>query len=250
MNKKIRLAMFFIITIVLFVVSIISFGKIRIVSSDHRIYIDYIFTGDLRVNGKLAYRGGGIVIGFIEDISINPDGTIRVTVVITNDKVILPEGTRFTIQAVGFGLGEKYIMATPPVVDTRGYASIPKNSVVRGIDPVSIEATLNEIGTDINFSDFNYIIENVNSSIENLNRILEGEAGNLGISLVNIRDITSKINLIMSDIENGQGALGAIIQDEGVYSDVKSIVSNFELFSRKISENPSVLIFGENKTNK
>lgn len=245
MSRKIRLGMFFIITIVLFVISIIAFGKIRFVTSDNRIYIDYIFTGDLRVNGKVAYRGGGIIIGFIEEIDINPDGTIRVTVVITDKDVVLPEGTRFTIQAVGFGLGEKYIMATPPILDTRGFDSIPKNSVVTGINPISLEATLGDIGRDINSESINNIISNLEMGISNLNKILEDQDGNIDNSFNNISAITSELHLIMKEIENGEGTLGAIIKDKEIYDDLKEIIKNAKIFSQKISDNPSVLLFSE-----
>ncbi len=245
MSRKIRLAMFFIITIILLVISIIAFGKIRFVTSDNRIYIDYIFTGDLRVNGKVAYRGGGIIIGFIEKIAINPDGSIRVTVVITDENVVLPEGTRFTIQAVGFGLGEKYIMATPPILDTRGFDSIPKNSVVTGIDPISLEATLGDIGRDINAESINAIINNLELGIANLNKILEDKDGNIENSFDNIASITAELDLIMNEIENGNGTLGALLKDKEIAQDLKEIIKNAKIFSQKISDNPSVLLFSE-----
>ena len=105
MRKKIKLGIFFILTIALFLISISILGNLKLKGNGYRIYVDYVFIGDLLVNGKVSYRGGGINIGFIEDISINKDGTIRVTLFITDRNVVLPEGTRFTIQTVGLGLG-------------------------------------------------------------------------------------------------------------------------------------------------
>ena len=69
MKKKVKLGIFFIVTIILFLVSITIVGNLKLKGNGYRIYVDYTFIGDLLVNGKVSYRGGGINIGFIEDIS-------------------------------------------------------------------------------------------------------------------------------------------------------------------------------------
>ena len=89
MKNKVKLGIFFIATFVIFVGAIILLGKIKLKGDGYRIYVDYVFIGDLQVNGKVSYRGGGIQIGFIEKIAINPDGTIRVTLFITDKNVII-----------------------------------------------------------------------------------------------------------------------------------------------------------------
>ena len=133
MKNKVKLGIFFIITIVIFVCAIVLLGNFKLKGDGYRIYVDYVFIGDLQENGKVSYRGGGIQIGFIEKISINADGTIRVTLFITDKTVIIPEGTKFSIQTVGLGLGEKYIMVSPPAIDTTGMKSIATESVVKGV---------------------------------------------------------------------------------------------------------------------
>ena len=132
MKNKVKLGIFFIATFVIFVGAIILLGKIKLKGDGYRIYVDYVFIGDLQENGKVSYRGGGIQIGFIEKIAINPDGTIRVTLFITDRNVIIPVGTKFSIQTVGLGLGEKYIMVSPPSTTTTGMASIAAGSVIKG----------------------------------------------------------------------------------------------------------------------
>ena len=135
MKNKVKLGIFFIVTLVLFIGAIILLGKIKLKGDGYRLYVDYVFIGDLQENGKVSYRGGGIQIGFIEKISINPDGTIRVTLFITDKTVVIPEGTKFSIQTVGLGLGEKYIMVSPPATTTTGMASIAAGSVIKGVEP-------------------------------------------------------------------------------------------------------------------
>ncbi len=233
MDKKIKLGLFFILTITLFVIGIIGFGKIKLSSSGYKIYIDYIFTGDLRVNGKVAYRGGGIVIGYIDDIQVNKDGTLRVTTIITDKNIILPEGTLFTIQAVGFGLGEKYIMSTPPVVDTYGMKGITPDSIVRGVDPISLESTLSGVDVD----SLNEIIFDVYEVLDSLSTML----------VANDKNITSSIGNINSTFSNVSDITGKLSSDDKLYKDIQETIANLKAFSEEIKDNPSSLLFAPEK---
>ena len=233
MDRKIKLGLFFILTITLFVIGIIGFGKIKLSSSGYKIYIDYIFTGDLRVNGKVAYRGGGIVIGYIDDIQVNKDGTLRVTTIITDKNIILPEGTLFTIQAVGFGLGEKYIMSTPPVVDTYGMEGISPDSIVRGVDPISLESTLSGVDVD----SVNEIILDIYEVLNSLSAMM----------VENDQNITSSIGNINSTFSNVGDITGKLSSDDKLYKDIQETIANLKDFSEEIKDNPSSLLFAPEK---
>jgi len=233
MNKKIKLGLFFVLTITLLVIGVIAFGKIRINSSGYKLYIDYVFTGDLRINGKMAYRGGGIVIGYIDDIQVNEDGTLRVTAIITDETIILPKGTLFTIQAVGFGLGEKYIMSTPPVVDTYGMKGIEPNSIVRGVDPISLENTLSEIDVD----SINKIISDIYIVLDSLSSMM----------VENDQNITSSIHNINNTFSNVSDITGKLSRDDKLYSDIQETIANLKDFSKEIKDNPSSLLFAPEK---
>ena len=260
MKKKIKLGIFFILTIVLFVFSITIVGNLKLKGNGYRIYVDYIFIGDLLVNGKVSYRGGGINIGFIEDISINKDGTIRVTLFITDRNVVLPEGTKFTIQTVGLGLGEKYIMATPPTITTDGLESLPPESVVKGVEPFSLESTLGsigDIGKELTFEDFTSIITNMSMTIELITKLIntnEAEISeiisNVNESIANISVMSKDLSYIIADVERGKGTVGGLMKDTNLQSNVYQIIYNLKIFSEKVRDNPSVLLFWETQTNR
>lgn len=260
MRKKIKLGIFFILTIALFLISISILGNLKLKGNGYRIYVDYVFIGDLLVNGKVSYRGGGINIGFIENIEINPDGTIRVTLFITDKKVILPEGTRFTIQTVGLGLGEKYIMATPPTITTEGLKSLPPESVVKGVEPFSLESTLGsigDIGKELNFEDFTSIITNMSMTIELITKLIntnEAEISeiisNVNESIANISVMSKDLSYIIADVERGKGTVGGLMKDTNLQSNVYQIIYNLKIFSEKVRDNPSVLLFRETQTNR
>ncbi len=260
MRNKIKLGIFFIFTIILFVISITILGNLKLKGNGYRIYVDYVFIGDLLVNGKVSYRGGGINIGFIEDIKINPDGTIRVTLFITDRKVILPEGTRFSIQTVGLGLGEKYIMATPPTITTEGLESLPPESVVKGVEPFSLENTLGsigDIGKELNLDEFTSIITNMSTTIELITKIINTNEteiseiiSNVNKSIQNISVMSKDLSFIIADVQKGKGMVGGLMKDPDLQTNVSQIINNLKIFSEKVRDNPSVLLFRETQTNR
>ncbi|WP_157154743.1 MlaD family protein [Brachyspira murdochii] len=255
MKNKVKLGIFFIVTLVLFVGAIILLGKIKLKGDGYRLYVDYVFIGDLQENGKVSYRGGGIQIGFIEKISINPDGTIRVTLFITDKTVVIPEGTKFSIQTVGLGLGEKYIMVSPPATTTTGMTSIAAGSVIKGVEPFSIETTLGsigDIGKDLNFQEFSSVITNLAQTINMIadiigtNEVTITKAiSNVNDSLANINNITRDLSYIISDVENGKGTAGAVMKDPTLQTNINEIINNMRIFSEKLRDNPSTLLFRE-----
>lgn len=255
MKNKVKLGVFFIITFIIFIGAIILLGKIKLKGDGYRLYVDYAFIGDLQENGKVSYRGGGIQIGFIEKISINPDGTIRVTLFITDKNVILPEGTKFSIQTVGLGLGEKYIMVSPPVSTTTGMTSIPAGTVVKGVEPFSIETTLGSIGDlgkDFNFDEISRVLNNLSQTIDMITEIIGTNEGNIRNSISNVSETLSYVNKIardlsyvINDVEKGNGTIGAIMKDPQVHTNFNEIVNNLKVFSQKLKDNPSVLLFRE-----
>ncbi|WP_300365480.1 MlaD family protein [Brachyspira sp.] len=255
MKNKIKLGIFFIITFIVFIGAIILLGKIKLKGDGYRLYVDYVFIGDLQENGKVSYRGGGIQIGFIEKISINPDGTIRVTLFITDRNVIIPEGTKFSIQTVGLGLGEKYIMVSPPSSTTTGMTSIPAGTVVKGVEPFSIETTLGsigDIGKDFSFQEISTVITNLSQTINMITEIIGTNEGNITASISNVSETLAYVNKIardlsyvIGDIEKGNGTIGAIIKDPQVHTNFNEIVDNLKIFSQKLKDNPSILLFRE-----
>lgn len=255
MKNKIKLGIFFIITFMIFIGAIVLLGKIKLKGDGYRLYVDYVFIGDLQENGKVSYRGGGIQIGFIEKININPDGTIRVTLFITDKNVIIPVGTKFSIQTVGLGLGEKYIMVSPPAINTSGMTSLAPNTIVKGVEPFSIETTLGsigDIGKDLNFQELSSVVSNLSQTINLISGVIisnesniNGAISNASATLEYINNIARDLSYVINDIEKGNGTIGAVLKDPKVHTNFNEIVNNLKVFTEKIKDNPSTLLFRE-----
>ncbi len=197
MRKEVKLGIFFAFTVVVLVVGILIFGKIRISSGAYRFFIDYDFTGDLRRNGKVRYRGGSIDIGYVDSIKINENGTLRVEVVISDDNIKLPLDTEFIIQTVGFGLGEKYILVNSPIVTEPGQPFIVDGQVVAGVNPGSIEDAIGkfgELGDQISMEDINALVVELKNTVHTINNVIVSNE-----QLIN--DVITNVNVISSDIK-------------------------------------------------
>lgn len=258
MKNKIKLGIFFIITFIIFIGAIVLLGKIKLKGDGYRLYVDYVFIGDLQENGKVSYRGGGIQIGFIEKININPDGTIRVTLFITDKNVIIPVGTKFSIQTVGLGLGEKYIMVSPPAINTSGMTSLAPNTIVKGVEPFSIETTLGsigDIGKDLNFQELSSVVSNLSQTINLISEVIISNETNINNAISNasatleyVNNIARDLSSVINDVEKGNGTIGAVLKDPKVHTNFNEIVNNLKVFTEKIKDNPSTLLFRETES--
>lgn len=253
MQKQIKLGIFFLVTLFVFVSAVFIFGKIKMSVGGYRFYIDYNFTGDLRPNGKVCYRGGGVVIGYIDSIAINPDGTLRTGIVITYKNMKLPISTKFAIQTVGFGLGEKYILVTPPLGENIDEPVIKEGDVVRGMDIMSIEnviSSLGDITKKVNVHDVNKFISDMMMSTEIINSILHDNKQSINTTITQLEATSKNLNKITSDIANGRGTAGKLISDEKMYYDIQDIITNLAVLSKKIKDKPSILVFPEKEKKK
>lgn len=269
MKKEVKLGIFFIFTAVVFVVGILFFGKIKLSQAAYSFYIDYNFSGDLKKNGKVRYRGGTIDIGYIEDFFINEFGTITIKVMMTDKNLKLPLDTLFTIQTVGFGIGEKYILANPPLDPTPNMDYIREGDIIRGVDPTSMEETLGsfgDIGKDFDITVLNEIFEDVQNTVALLNQILEANEMYVNGTLSNVDGISADLKRLSANLPRYERKIESVLNNadatllharnilEVVDKEkhrIPVIIRNMEVFSDRVRRDPSNLLFSRpEQTNK
>ncbi len=262
-KKEVKLGVFFIFTIALFVIGVLVFGKIRLSSGAYSFYIDFTHSGDLRENSKVRYRGAGIDIGFIEKMFINEYGDITVKVMMTDTSLQLPLDTVFSIQTVGMGIGEKYILADPPANPDPNIDFIREGDIIMGVTPMSIEATLGslgDIGKDFDLSSITSILVDVQHTIALVNGILEDNEGLVHESISNVEGLSENLRRFSANIPRYERRIENILNNadaslaslknitETIEKDkhrIPVIIRNFEAFSERLKSDPSALLFSK-----
>ena len=97
----------------------------------------------------------------------------------------------------------------------------------------------------------------MSSTIELITKLIntnESEIGeiisNVNESIANISVISKDLSFIIRDVESGKGIVGTLMKDTNLQTNVSQIISNLKIFSEKVRDNPSVLLFRETQTNK
>jgi phospholipid/cholesterol/gamma-HCH transport system substrate-binding protein len=87
-----------------------------------------------------------------------------------------------------------------------------------------------------NLSDNNELVKNI---LQNFSSISDSiAAANLHQTLVNAEKSLENLNLVLEKIENGEGSIGLLVNDEGLYNNLESSSKQLELLLEDIRKNP------------
>ena len=151
-------------------------------------------------------------------------------------------------------------MVSPPAINTTGMTSMAPNTIVKGVEPFSIETTLGsigDIGKDLNFKELSAVVSNLSQTINLISGVIVSNEANINSSISNasatlgyINNIARDLSYVINDVEQGNGTIGAIMKDPQVHTNFNEIVANLKVFSEKIKDNPSLLLFREPEAKK
>lgn len=93
----------------------------------------------------------GVRVGTVDQIDLKGRGQVLCHLRIKTEEVVVPQGSKFTIQTLGL-VGAKYVEITLPEEkpDDAPLPPIDPNTIVLGDDPVRVELVLNKIATNVN----------------------------------------------------------------------------------------------------
>lgn len=208
-----------------------------------RRYTEYATFSDVANLSKDApVKLAGVEIGKVKGLILE-DHHAKVVMAIRSG-VDIYNDAEFEIGSTGI-IGSKYLAIN------QGHASsgvLPPNSVVRGVDPVSIEKALNqalgkldklltsltEEGPRGSLTDnLRETVANVRDMTANLNDLIATTKPKLTNALDRTDDITKKLdsllekaNQTMAGLATDKGAVGALLHDEKVKEDVKQTIAD------------------------
>ena len=198
-NYKIKLGLFVTAGVILFFLAIFVIGK-------QKNLFDPVFTvkanfqnvSGLQVGN--AVRFSGINVGTVDQISIVNDSTVQVTMLVKTDvQKFIKEGSEA-------GIGSEGIIGDKLVVLSRGGTSnkvVKEGQLIASTEPVETDAIMES---------------------------LQMTADNAAIATDEIAEIMVKIN-------DGQGSLGKLINDDSMANDLDATMTNLKTSTKKLDEN-------------
>jgi len=237
LSTDFKAGLFVIVGVFLFCAAVLTLGgQNRFMTRTEAYYTHFYSVDGLMVGAKVVLSG--IQVGNVEDIFIDTrtqDVSVKLSI---QSRFIqwLREGTQAEMATMGV-LGDKFIKLTRGKQDGE---QIPGGSII----PVSSSKDLSQVLNkgDALLVTLNSIaggFEKLVKGFEKSNRS-ENIADGLSKATLNLASVTQKLdkeidraqlgeavrnlNLILSKINDGQGTLGALINDPGLYDDAKALL--------------------------
>ena len=198
-NYKWKLGVFSVATLVLAVAAIYYIGKQKNkFGSVVRISAQFKSVSGLKTGGNV--RLGGIDVGTVDDIALVTDTTVEVDMIIQKGvEKFIKRDAKANIGSEGL-MGDKVIVLTP---------GTPMQPVVKNGDTLS---ALPPIETD------------------QIMASLKTSADNAAIITTNLADISSRIS-------HGKGALGKLLRDTTLSSNISSTMKHLNSSTQKLDQN-------------
>lgn len=216
------------------------------------------------LDNKSTIRVAGVEVGKVDGIVLE-DGQAKVTLWIRAD-IKLRHGTQAAVRATGL-LGEKYIELIPG----QGEAYLVEGDTLAQSERVAdldrlinqfsevaadikkVTASLREaLGTPEGEVSMKEIVANIRELSRNLNLTVKENRENFTHAVANIREssqtlkeelpkllaslnrTSEKLEAIATKVEKGEGTLGKLIQEEGVYQKLDSALAGLESITKKV----------------
>ena len=198
-NYKIRLGLFVTAGIILFFLAIFIIGKQKnLFDPVFKISAHFQNVSGLQVGNTVRFSG--INVGTVDNIKIINDSTVRVEMLVKKDV------QKFIKVDSEAGIGSEGIIGDKVVVLSQGGKSnqvVKEGQIIGSTEPVETDAIMES---------------------------LQITADNAAIASEEITEILVKIN-------DGQGTLGKLINDDSMAKDLDATMTNLKTSSKKLDEN-------------
>lgn len=141
MNPERKVGLVVAAGLVVLVASVLFIGKVRVGLSGYALTVRWKFVNDLSADAPVKYAGGP-VIGRVTSIEVGDDELVEVKLWIDR-RIKIREDCEFWIFTAGM-LGEEYVEVNASLTGTAPV--LVPGAQIRGVDPVSIDATIIRLG--------------------------------------------------------------------------------------------------------
>lgn len=196
---KIKLGIFVSLgLLILFIIIFFIGSNQNLFSSKFKITTNFHNVSGLQVGGQVRFSG--IAVGTIESISIINDSTVNVVAVMDKEvKKFIKKDSKASIASEGV-IGDKILMISQ---GSSKAAEVNDGASIEAVEPVEFDAILTSIK----------------------------------ITAENAEVITDELAAMLIDINEGQGTLGKLLNDEGVAQDMEKTMENLRKGSKGLEQN-------------
>lgn len=240
-NRNVKLGIFVILGIVLFVVGIFLIGsKDNMFTKNISISATFHDAGGLTQGNYVHYNG--VKVGVVKAVTLMNDSIVQVDMQIENSKrAFIKKLDVATIVSEGL-MGGKQVNILPGELNS---PPIQENDFIRSANPQSTDLmmkTLGETNDNMNVISYNLkkLTTDLNESHGTLHTLMTDSimAGDLQQTFTNVRTLTSKlvsassgIQNMINDVNTGKNSVGAILKDTMLAKNLATSVSQFKTAS-------------------
>ena len=223
---EIKVGIFVLVGVIILSVIVFSIGDIKILKRGYTIKLRFNDISGLEAGAPVNLLG--VKIGEVKSIDFIYNGRLkRMQVELLlwiEEGTKIGEDTTAKVKRLGL-MGEKYVDLAPGKPEVR---FLEKGNILYGQDPISIEDVTEEI----------YLASNeIKKAVFYINDILGDKKvrDDFKQSVKSAKEITERLDAIVSRIEKSEGTIGLLISDDKVYR-------NLEAFTADIKKHPWKLL--------
>jgi len=238
MKNNFRLGVFVALGLIGIMVSILALGNIA-VGKTYTVYVSFPNASGLMKKAKVKIAG--VDVGILKEFALK-NSQAYLTLAI-NENIVLYENASARIVSMGI-IGTKYISIDP---GDSSYPVLQHGGIIRGNSGGSIDDLINGgsagdmLGNlSSTIRDLKTIVsaiaaqnEQITSAIHNLSefsynvaQITSQNKDDIRASMEAMREITAKLDVIVTNLTNGQGTAGALLTDEQMKENLKETIAS------------------------
>ncbi|MEK7477258.1 MAG: MlaD family protein [Candidatus Coatesbacteria bacterium] len=244
------------IAALLLLASVFVVGKVRLGVSGYYVKARFKFVNDLKIDAPVKYAGGP-VIGRVRDVKVDED---MVLVTLWIDRAVrIREDCEFWIFTSGM-LGEVYVEINASLSGVAPF--LPDGAIVRGVDPISIDATMIRAGKMMDTltpifakeevaASVHRMIANLNAVSDRISRVVEKHAAGVDAALSDLETASRSARTLSKELEALSKALavaegpesvrGAVARVNAAMASLQAAAVSMDSVARKLDTGSGLL---------
>ncbi|MFH0771505.1 MAG: MlaD family protein [Candidatus Omnitrophota bacterium] len=229
LDLEFKVGIFVAIGVAIFISMIFSIGSFKTFEQRYNIRVQFDFANGVQIAAPV--RLAGVEVGEVKDIDIVFDAVKKKTFVqldiFLSKKAVIEEDAEAFINTLGL-IGEKYVEILP---GTTGGKILKPGDILIGRESIPVEK-LTEKGYEV--------VAGLGDTIKSLNKVI-GDAETqeaFKATALDLRRLIASTNVVMDKVKAGEGTIGKLFMDDGLYNELGDFVKDLKAHPWKLLQKP------------